>query len=199
LACSGAGRLRRPGVGGDPAGRRPGRDRHHRGGPPWAAVKQRDPHLSGRHLNQAVYYPRTFRGRRYLAPEWPQVPYTRAVAAVGELLEGEPDCPGSRRPFPAGTRLQGIDLEGGTAMVELSRSALPAARVARRWPLQALVHTVPAASASVGADGRPRTVLSHLVPAGSPFGQAGPLGRYRPCPLSSRTRRSLRRRPGYGP
>jgi hypothetical protein len=31
--------------------------------------KQRDHHLSGRHLNLAVYYPRTFRGRRYLAPE----------------------------------------------------------------------------------------------------------------------------------
>jgi germination protein M len=111
---------------------------------PGAAVKQRDHHLSGRHLNLAVYYPRTFRGRRYLAPEWHPVPYTRAVAvaAVGELLEAEPDCPGSRRPFPAGTRLQGIDLDAGTAMVELPRSALPAARAARRWPLQALVHTL---------------------------------------------------------
>ena len=58
-----------------------------------------------------------------------------AAAAVGELLEAEPDCPGSRRPFPAGARLQGIDLDAGPATVELSRSALPAAR---RWPLQAL-------------------------------------------------------------
>jgi len=65
-----------------------------------------------------------------------------AAAAVGELLEAEPDCPGSRRPFPAGTRLQEIDLDAGTATVELSRSALPAARAARRWPLQALVHTL---------------------------------------------------------
>jgi germination protein M len=111
---------------------------------PGATVKQRDHHLSGRHLDLAVYYPRTFRGRRYLAPEWHPVPYTRAVAAAaaGELLEAEPDCPGSRRPFPAGTRLQGIDLDAGTATVELSRSALPAARAARRWPLQALVHTL---------------------------------------------------------
>jgi hypothetical protein len=62
-----------------------------------------------------------------------------AAAAVGELLKAEPDCPGSRRPFPAGARLQGIDLDAGTATVELSRSALPAAR---RWPLQALVHTL---------------------------------------------------------
>jgi hypothetical protein len=78
--------------------------------------------------------------------------------------------------------------------------------LADRWPdPRALVvetggnYTVPAASASVSADGRPRTVLSHLVPAGSPFGQPGPLGRCWPCPLSSRTRRSLGRRPGYGP
>jgi germination protein M len=111
---------------------------------PGAAAKQRDRHLSGRHLDLAVYYLRTFRGRRYLAPEWHPVPWTRAVAAaaVGELLEADPDCPGSRRPFPAGARLHGIDLDAGTATVELSRSALPAARAARRWPLQALVHTL---------------------------------------------------------
>src|SRR5829696_6813896 len=69
-----------------------------------APVKQRDSHLSGRHVNLAVYYLRTFEGRRYLAPEWHPVPYTRAVAvaAVTELLDGEPYCPGSRPPFPAG-------------------------------------------------------------------------------------------------
>jgi hypothetical protein len=32
--------------------------------PQAAPVKQRDSHLSGRHLNLAVYYLRTFRGRR---------------------------------------------------------------------------------------------------------------------------------------
>ena len=72
--------------------------------PEAAPVKQRDSHLSGRHLNLAVYYLRTFKGRSYLAPEWHPVPYTRAVAAaaVTELLDGEPYCPGARRPFPAG-------------------------------------------------------------------------------------------------
>jgi germination protein M len=111
---------------------------------PGAAVKQRGTHLNGGQLNLAVYYLRTFNGRRYLAPEWHPVPYTRAVAtaAVGELLAGEPACPGSRRPFPAGARLGGIDVDAGTATVELSRSALPAARAARRWSLQALVHTL---------------------------------------------------------
>ena len=77
--------------------------------PQAAPVKQRDSHLSGRHLNLAVYYLRTFKGRPYLAPEWHPVPYTKAVAAaaVSELLDGEPYCPGSRRPFPAGARLRG--------------------------------------------------------------------------------------------
>jgi hypothetical protein len=114
------------------------------GRPGAAGVKQRDLHLSGRPLNLAVYYLRSFNGRRYLAPEWHPVPYTRAVAAaaVGELLAGEPSCPGSRRPFPAGARLGGIDIDAGTATVELSRSSLPAAGPARRWPLQALVHTL---------------------------------------------------------
>ena len=106
-------------------------------------VKQRDAHLSGRQLNLAVYYLRSFGGRRYLAPEWHPVPYTRAVAtaAVGELLAGEPACPGSRRPFPAGARLGGIDVDAGTATVDLSGEALPGG-TAGRWRLQALVHTL---------------------------------------------------------
>jgi germination protein M len=110
-----------------------------------APVKQRDLHLSGRELNLAVYYLRTWRGRRYLAPEWHPVPYTRAVAAaaVGELLGAEPYCPGSRRTFPDGTRLRGIDIGAGTATVELSSAALGAlAGRDRRWALQALVHTL---------------------------------------------------------
>ena len=113
--------------------------------PQAAPVKQRDSHLSGRHLNLAVYYPRTFGGRRYLAPEWHPVPYTRAVAAaaVSELLDGEPYCPGSRRPFPAGARLRGLQIDQGTATVELSGTDLAAQPgPARRWPLQALVHTL---------------------------------------------------------
>jgi hypothetical protein len=113
--------------------------------PPAAPVKQRDSYLSGSHLNLAVYYPRTWRGRRYLAPEWHPVPYTRAVAAaaVTELLDGEPYCPGSRRPFPAGTHLRGVQLDQGTATVELSGTGLAGQPApVRRWPLQALVHTL---------------------------------------------------------
>jgi germination protein M len=140
-----------------------------------AEAKQRDTHLSGRQLNLAVYYQRSFNGRRYLAPEWHPVPYTRAVAtaAVGELLAGEPSCPGSRRPFPAGARLRGIDIDAGTATVELSRSALPAARPARRWPLQALVHTLTQFP----------TVQRVLVKVGG-RAVAGPLTRDRAIPLA---------------
>jgi hypothetical protein len=105
-----------------------------------AEVKQRDLPLSGRQLSLAVYYQRSFNGRRYLAPEWHPVPYTRAVAtaAVGELLAGEPSCPGSRRPFPAAARLRGIGIDAGTATVELSRSrsrrqGRPGAGRSRPW------------------------------------------------------------------
>jgi germination protein M len=109
-----------------------------------APVKQRAAHLSGRQLQLAVYYQRTYKGRRYLVPEWHPVPYTRAVAAaaLGELLGGEPLCPGSDRLFPAGARLRGVQVEAGKAVVDLSGSSLPARPRARRWPLQALVHTL---------------------------------------------------------
>jgi hypothetical protein len=108
-----------------------------------AGIRQHDPHLSGRRLNLAVYYIRTWRGRRYLAPEWHPVPYTRAVAAaaLGELLGGQPLFPGAKRPFPAGARLREVSVEAGTATVDLSGSALPGG-TAGRWRLQALVHTL---------------------------------------------------------
>src|SRR5215213_1640743 len=95
-----------------------------------APVKQHDGHLSGRQIDLAVYYIRTWRGRRYLAPEWHPVPYTRAVAAaaLGELLGGQPLFPGARRPFPAGARLRGVSVEAGTATVDLSGEACPAGR-----------------------------------------------------------------------
>jgi germination protein M len=110
-----------------------------------ATVKQRGTHLSGRHVNLAVYYLRSFRGRRYLAPEWHPVPSTRAVAAaaVGELLDGDPYAPGSRRPFPPGARLRGVQIDDGTATVDLAGPGLQAGDVgAGRWPIQALVYTL---------------------------------------------------------
>jgi germination protein M len=110
---------------------------------PAARIKQQDAHLSGQQLDLAVYYIRTWRGHRYLAPEWHPVPYTRAVAAaaLGELLGGQPLFPGARRPFPAAARLREVSVEAGTATVDLSGSALPGG-TAGRWRLQALVHTL---------------------------------------------------------
>jgi Sporulation and spore germination/Immunoglobulin-like domain of bacterial spore germination len=91
----------------------------------------------------AVYYLRALGGRRYLVPEWHPVPATAAVpaAAVTELLRGRPLFPGSRPPFPAGTRLRGTRLAGATLTVDLSREALRAPPGDRRWALQALVRT----------------------------------------------------------
>ena len=99
-----------------------------------APVKQHDGHLSGRQIDLAVYYIRTWRGHRYLAPEWHPVPYTRAVAAaaLGELLGGQPLFPGAHRPFPAGARLRGVSVEAGTATVDLSGEALPGGTAGRR-------------------------------------------------------------------
>jgi germination protein M len=111
---------------------------------PVAAVKQRGAHQGGRQVNLAVYYLHTFAGRRYLAPEWHPVPYTRAVAtaALGELLGGRPLADGARRPFPPEARLRSVQLDGGTITVDLSAAALPATTGPDRvWALQALVHT----------------------------------------------------------
>jgi germination protein M len=111
---------------------------------PVAAVKQRGAPQGGRQINLAVYYLHTYAGRRYLAPEWHPVPYTRAVAtaALGELLGGRPLAGGARRPFPADARLRSVQLDGGTITVDLSATALPAITGPERaWALQALVHT----------------------------------------------------------
>jgi germination protein M len=118
------------------------------GTPPTTVVAlrgQRDAKPVRPDLRLAVYYPRTFGGRQYLVPERHTVPATKAVAtaAVDELLRGRPVFPGSRRPFPAGTRLRGLRIHGGTATVDLSREVLRGQPGdAQRYPLQALVHTV---------------------------------------------------------
>ncbi|HZD00192.1 MAG TPA: GerMN domain-containing protein [Actinomycetes bacterium] len=93
-----------------------------------------------------VYYLRTVRTVRYLAPEEHAVARPPSVselaeAAVTELLTGRPRYLGTERPFPDGTRLLGLRLTGGTATVNLSRRALGAASP-DGYPLQALVWTV---------------------------------------------------------
>ncbi len=97
-------------------------------------------------LDVTIYYLRTVKAVRYLAPEGRTVPYAASVdklvaAAVTELLSSRPRCPGTVRPFPGGTHLLGLRLEGGTAIVNLSRQALGAASP-DGYPLQALVWTV---------------------------------------------------------
>jgi germination protein M len=100
---------------------------------------------AGRLTPLIVYYPRMAQGRWYLVPERHQVPLaTRPVeAALNELLVGQPRYAGSARPFPAGSRLLGLEVEGGTATVDLSREVV---RVRpgepTRYAVQAVVWTV---------------------------------------------------------
>ena len=69
-----------------------------------------------------------------------------AAAAVGELLGAEPDCPGSRRPFPAGTRLQGMRLRDDRGQVMAQGYATAAEDAPGRGPFSAaLTFTPPAA------------------------------------------------------
>jgi Immunoglobulin-like domain of bacterial spore germination/Sporulation and spore germination len=64
-----------------------------------------------------------------------------AASSVTELLAGTPRTLGTARPFPSGTRLLGLGLDGGTATVNLSREALGGAS-GDGYALQALVWTV---------------------------------------------------------
>jgi hypothetical protein len=102
--------------------------------------------LQGRAVVLHVYYLRTVGIDRYLVPERHQVRLGSSLAesAVRELLAGTPVYPGSTRPFPAGSRLLGFRLDGGTAVVDLSREAvrIPGGAEAARLSVQALVWTV---------------------------------------------------------
>ena len=106
---------------------------------------QRVPPRGGRR-EVTVYYLRSVRGERYLAPEDRTVPAaggggTVARAAVSELLTGTPRYLGDERPFPDGTRLLDLRLAGGTATVDLSRHALGAASP-EGYAVQTLVWTL---------------------------------------------------------
>jgi Sporulation and spore germination/Immunoglobulin-like domain of bacterial spore germination len=97
-------------------------------------------------IDVTVYYLRPVGATRYLAPEEHQVPFASSAAAVAtsavtELLAGTPRYLGTARPFPSGTRLLGLGVDGATATVNLSRQALGAAG-GDGYAVQALVWTV---------------------------------------------------------
>jgi hypothetical protein len=97
-------------------------------------------------IDVTVYYLHPAAGTRYLAPERHQVQFASsatgvAASAVRELLAGTPRHLGTARPFPSGTRLLGLGLNGGSATVNLSGAALGAAG-GDGYALQALVWTV---------------------------------------------------------
>jgi hypothetical protein len=102
--------------------------------------------LDGSTVRLHVYYLRVVGRDRYLVPERHQVRLgaSRPESAARELLGGAPVYPGSTRPFPPGSRLLGFRLDGGTAVVDLSREAarVPGGPEAARLAVQALVWTV---------------------------------------------------------
>jgi Immunoglobulin-like domain of bacterial spore germination/Sporulation and spore germination len=102
--------------------------------------------LEGRAVLLRVYYLRIVGEDHYLVPERHRVRLgaSQPESAVRELLAGTPVYPGSTRPFPSGSRLLGFGLDGGTAVVNLSREAVrvPGGPEAARQAVQALVWTV---------------------------------------------------------
>ncbi|HEX8862686.1 MAG TPA: GerMN domain-containing protein, partial [Actinomycetes bacterium] len=96
-------------------------------------------------MDVTVFYLRKVGTLRYLAPERHEVPFSPSPArltavAVTELLGGTPRHLGTARPFPNGTRLLALRVDGGTATVNLSRQALGASG-GDGYAMQALVWT----------------------------------------------------------
>jgi hypothetical protein len=96
-------------------------------------------------MDVTVFYLRKVGSLRYLAPERHEVPFSPSAArvtaaAVTELLAGTPRHLGIARPFPDGTRLLALRVDGGTATVNLSRQALGASG-GDGYAMQALVWT----------------------------------------------------------
>jgi hypothetical protein len=96
-------------------------------------------------MDVSVFYLRKVGTLRYLAPERREVPFSPSAAratatALIELLAGTPRHLGTARPFPDGTRLLALRVDGGTATVNLSRQALGASG-GDGYAMQALVWT----------------------------------------------------------
>jgi Sporulation and spore germination/Immunoglobulin-like domain of bacterial spore germination len=96
-------------------------------------------------MDVSVFYLRKVGTLRYLAPERHEVPFSPSparatAAAVTELLAATPRHLGTARPFPHGTRLLALRVNGGTATVNLSRQALGVSG-GDGYAMQALVWT----------------------------------------------------------
>lgn len=115
----------------------------------------------------AVYWVMDTTGGPRLYREFADRPAGEPVrAAVELLLAGEPADPDYTSLWPAGTRLLGVDVGGGTATVDLSGQALAgsAGSAFEQATVQQLVHTVTAADPALEAvrltvDGTPRQTL----------------------------------------
>lgn len=77
-------------------------------------------------LRLALYYAKFTRDDSYLVREVHQIPYTEnaALAAVEQLIEVHPATPGATRVLPLNTRVLGVEIKNGVAMVDFSREVL---------------------------------------------------------------------------
>ncbi|MGB9802923.1 MAG: Gmad2 immunoglobulin-like domain-containing protein [Desulfofundulus sp.] len=77
-------------------------------------------------LPVAVYYIKSTGQENYLVREIHRIPPTKdpALAAVQELISGEPSTPGATRILPTNTRVLGVTVKDGLATVNFSREVL---------------------------------------------------------------------------
>ncbi|MDQ0286314.1 hypothetical protein J2Z49_001428 [Desulfofundulus luciae] len=74
----------------------------------------------------AVYYVKSTGQESYLVREIHQIPPTKdpALAAIRELISGEPSTPGAMRILPSNTKVLGVTVKDGLATVNFSREVL---------------------------------------------------------------------------
>lgn len=87
-----------------------------------------DENQPAKQLNLALYYVKITDKDAYLVREVHQVPYTREVAraALEELIKANPATPGATRVLPPETKIRGISIKDGNAVVDFSSEVLSA-------------------------------------------------------------------------
>lgn len=94
--------------------------------PPSSFTKKEN--VPAKKLLLAVYFPKITQNDIYLVREVHEVPYTStpAKAALEELIHSKPLTKGAAKILPADTKIIGINISEGTAIIDFSREVLKA-------------------------------------------------------------------------